>query len=183
MKRQHIESLLGVRKERERRKNKANAGRRKELYEHNRQNPAWVESQKRRGRDNFQKCKEQIYAYRKQRRATDPQYRISSNLRTYIYQRVGKKNTTGQSRFRQIVGCSIAEFCQWLENHFEPWMGFHNYGTGPNCWEIDHTEPCDSFDLTDPEQVKVCFHFSNMKPMRSTDNRSKSNKRLALAIA
>jgi len=113
----------------------------------------------------FMANKPKVYAYRKHRRQTDHQFKIGCNLRTYIYQRVGAKNTTSQSRFREVVGCSIDVFCQWLEAHFEPWMTWSNYGQGDGKWSIDHTRPCASFDLTNYDQVKECFHYSNMLPM------------------
>src|SRR6185295_6142737 len=154
---------------------------RKEYYKKRRTDPEYVAQLRKQCAVDFQKHKQRIYAYRNNRRKTDPQYKISSNLRTYIYQRVGKKNTTGQSRFREIVGCSIEEFCKWLESHLAPWMNWTNYGSGPGQWSIDHTRCCASFDLTDPEQVKQCFHYSNMKPMLHRDNLSKSDKLPAIS--
>lgn len=124
----------------------------------------------------FHKLKPEIYAYRNHRRKTNPQFQISSNLRTYIYQRVGKKNTTGQSRFRQIVGCTIAEFCAHLERNFGLGMNWQNYGKGVGRWGIDHTKPCASFDLTKPEELALCFHFSNMLPMWWIDSLRKGDK-------
>lgn len=35
---------------------------------------------------------------------------------------------------------------------------------------IDHIYPCSSFDLTDPEQQKACFHWSNCQPLWVKDN-------------
>lgn len=35
---------------------------------------------------------------------------------------------------------------------------------------IDHIRPCASFDLTDPEQQKQCFHYTNLKPLWARDN-------------
>lgn len=124
----------------------------------------------------WQRNKEKVYAYRKERRKRDPNYHISGNLRTYIYQRVGMKNDTGQSRFREVVGCTIDEFRKHLEAHWQPGMNWENYGKLDGKWSIDHTRPCSRFDLTDPEQVRACFHFSNMKPMWWRDNLMKSDK-------
>ena len=44
-----------------------------------------------------------------------------------------------------------------------------NYGE----WEIDHIRPICSFDLTDMEQMKQCFHYTNMQPLWRVDNQSK----------
>jgi hypothetical protein len=43
-------------------------------------------------------------------------------------------------------------------------------------WHIDHIRPCCSFDLTDPEQQKKCFHYSNLQPLWAEENWSKGGK-------
>ena len=40
-------------------------------------------------------------------------------------------------------------------------------------WHIDHIVSCWRFDLTDPEQQKQCFHFSNMQPLWREENMAK----------
>ena len=52
-------------------------------------------------------------------------------------------------------------------------MNWSNHGS---YWEIDHIIPCDSFDLTDIEQQKQCFHYTNLQPLTVSENRSKKNK-------
>ena len=34
----------------------------------------------------------------------------------------------------------------------------------------------DKFDLTDPDELSKCFHYSNTQPLHWKDNREKSNK-------
>ena len=51
-------------------------------------------------------------------------------------------------------------------------MTWQNYGDG---WHIDHIHPCAAFDLTDPEQQKACFHWSNLQPLWAIDNFRKSS--------
>ena len=38
---------------------------------------------------------------------------------------------------------------------------------------IDHIIPCKNFDLTDPNQQKKCFHYSNLQPLWGLDNLKK----------
>ena len=40
---------------------------------------------------------------------------------------------------------------------------------------MDHCIPCASFDLTKEENIKKCFHFTNLQPLWSKDNISKSD--------
>lgn len=65
----------------------------------------------------------------------------------------------------------------WVEAHleslFKPGMTWENHGP---VWHIDHIRPCASFDLTDPEQQKMCFHWTNLQPLFAQDNLRKSDK-------
>ena len=41
---------------------------------------------------------------------------------------------------------------------------------------IDHIIPCDSFDMSDVEQRKRCFHYTNLQLLPAHENLKKSNK-------
>jgi HNH endonuclease. len=53
-------------------------------------------------------------------------------------------------------------------------MSWDNYGR--DGWHIDHIRPCASFDLTDPEQQRQCFHYTNLQPLWAADNIRKGAK-------
>jgi len=42
-------------------------------------------------------------------------------------------------------------------------------------WHVDHRIPCNAFDLSDPEQQRLCFWYRNLQPLWGFDNLSKSN--------
>lgn len=48
--------------------------------------------------------------------------------------------------------------------------------TSSGEWHIDHIKPCASFDLTDPEEQKECFHYTNLQPLWAKDNLNKGAK-------
>jgi hypothetical protein len=43
-------------------------------------------------------------------------------------------------------------------------------------WHVDHIRPCASFDLTDENQVRVCFNWRNLQPLNGTENKSKQDR-------
>ena len=69
----------------------------------------------------------------------------------------------------ELLGCSMPHFRAHLASLFLPGMSFENYGK----WELDHRVPCAVFDLTDPAQQRLCFHYTNLQPLWAHDNRVK----------
>jgi hypothetical protein len=57
-----------------------------------------------------------------------------------------------------------------IEKQFLNGMSWDNYGKGLDKWNIDHIIPCNTFDLTKPEEQKRCFHYSNLRPLWEIDN-------------
>jgi hypothetical protein len=53
-------------------------------------------------------------------------------------------------------------------------MTWENYGK--KGWHLDHIAPCAAFDLSNPLQVKLCYHYTNLRPTWATDNHKKSGK-------
>ena len=72
------------------------------------------------------------------------------------------------------MGCNIDFLKKYIAKKFTKGMSWDNYGL--YGWHIDHIKPCSCFDLTKPEQQKLCFHYSNLQPLWAKDNISKSNK-------
>lgn len=51
-------------------------------------------------------------------------------------------------------------------------MNWENYGI---YWNIDHLIPINTFDLSNPEEVKHAFNWKNTWAMISSENFSKKN--------
>jgi len=115
---------------------------------------------------------EQRKAYRKL-----PQVKIRCNLRYKLrtFCRGIKK-----SSMEKIVGCSFLSLKSHLEKLWQPGMSWKNYGQWklgePMTWHIDHIKPCAMFDLSDPEQQRICFHYTNLQPLWALDNIRKGMK-------
>jgi hypothetical protein len=115
---------------------------------------------------------------------TNPNFKLRKLLSYRIWvvlKGVKKADTT-----KNLTGCSMQQLKKHLESQFKKEMNWENHG---KIWEIDHILPCNSFDLTDEEQQKKCFHYSNLQPLFKTTeiaesfgyvdeigNKNKSNK-------
>jgi hypothetical protein len=117
--------------------------------------------------------KEKLNQYRKNKKAIDPQFKLKQTLRLRLLDALKRNNTTKRHSALILLSCSIEQCKQHIENQFKPEMSWNNHGS---YWEIDHIKPCDSFDLTDIEQQKQCFHYTNLQPLTISENRSKKNK-------
>jgi hypothetical protein len=102
----------------------------------------------------------------------DPIFRLVRAVRTRILR--GLQGTPKSDKTEEILGCSFYFLRRWLESKFQPGMTWENQGL--KGWHIDHIRPCASFDLTDPEQQKLCFHYTNLQPLWAKDNLSKGAK-------
>lgn len=101
---------------------------------------------------------------------THPEFKIRKNLRTRIYHAI--KSTKKIDTTMRLVGCSLEYLMAYLESKFTDGMNWNNYGQ----WHIDHIRPCASFDLTDLNQQKQCFHYTNLQPLWGKDNLSKGDR-------
>jgi hypothetical protein len=54
-------------------------------------------------------------------------------------------------------------------------MNWNNYGNGKDKWSIDHIKSVCNFDLTNEEDRKKCYHYTNLQPLWSNENSSKGS--------
>lgn len=120
----------------------------------------------------YHKNKKNIHQKQKEYLQNNIQAKTKHNLRTRINLVLKGKIKSGSTI--DLLGCSIEFFLQYIESKFLPGMTWNNHTK--SGWHIDHIIPCASFDLTDPEQQKKCFHYSNLQPLWAVDNLRKSDK-------
>lgn len=108
----------------------------------------------------------------RKRYRTNPSFRLGCLLRTRVWRVLKEQSATKYEKFNDYIGCSTKELKEYIEAKFQPNMTWDNYGK----WHIDHIKPCSSFNLTEPEEQKACFHYTNLQPLWAEDNLKKSNK-------
>lgn len=121
--------------------------------------------------ERYQIHKESINEKAKKRLAENPHARMAANLRSRMNKAL--HGICKSQKTIDLLGCSIEDFILEMELLMTSEMNWNNYGS---FWHIDHIKPCHMFDLTDPEQQKLCFHYSNLQPLDGPENISKSDK-------
>ncbi len=96
-------------------------------------------------------------------------YRLKHNISTRLAGAVKNKNINYNkySSFLKLLGCNYEELRLHLEKQFQPGMNWNNYGNGKDKWSIDHIKSVCNFDLTNEEDRKKCYHYTNLQPLWS----------------
>ena len=74
----------------------------------------------------------------------------------------------------ELLGCTNEEFKDHISSQFKNGMDWDRFNNGEI--HIDHIKPCCTFDLTDENQLRVCFHYTNLQPLWAIDNYRKAKK-------
>jgi hypothetical protein len=122
----------------------------------------------------YNKKKDEIYAKRKHFIKTNPHAKIATACRKRVQAIFRRSGIKKSSKTIELLGCTAKEAKQHIESQFKDGMSWDNYGF--YGWHIDHIKPCAAFDLTDPEEQKKCFHYTNLQPLWWQDNLSKGKK-------
>ena len=126
---------------------------------------------KERKRKYYEKNKQVINKKNLEQKNKNPNLKIAHSLRNRIIKVLN--GISKSSSTIDLLGCSIQEFKIYLEKQFYNNMSWENYGT---YWHIDHIKPCASFNLSDQDEQKKCFHYSNLQPLTAQENFSKGKK-------
>ena len=102
-------------------------------------------------------------------------WKILNTLRCRLYNVLKRQDTKKNISTMELTGCELP-FLKgyiWKPNSQKECRGIRSrkiYGT------IDHIKPCCSFDLTQEEEQKKCFHYTNLQPLWAAENLSKGGK-------
>lgn len=143
-------------------------GRAKKRYEENKQ--VMIERA-----CNYQKANlGKIIEQRKSRMANDDLYAIKERVRCLIKESIKKMNFSKNSKTSEILGCSKDDFKTHVEKQFLNGMTWKNR----NEWHLDHIVPISTAKTQ--EDIIRLNHFTNLRPLWSKENLSKSNKQIFL---
>ena len=129
-------------------------------------------------RKNADKIRKRNTEYRRKNpekiRKWSAEYRKKPEVKIVKAQRLRLKRIVKSTSVRrnEMTGCTPLQLRQHIESQFAKGMTWQNRGR----WHIDHIMPCSAFDLTNREQVKICFNWQNLRPIWANQNRSKGNK-------
>jgi hypothetical protein len=122
------------------------------------------------------RCKTQVNERDRKRLVENlkkPEFKITRIHRGRMSKVISRKSQSS----RKYIGCSIEMLLKWFDFNFQldsQWdMSWDNHGAG---WHVDHCIPCAKFDALDDEHQKICFHWSNWRPLPSAINVRKGDK-------
>jgi len=117
----------------------------------------------------YQRTKKIIY----HKYATDPLFKLKHNLRKRINNSIKRQGYSKLSKSFETLGCDFNTFKSYIENKFERWMTWENYGGVPTDfnqnWDIDHIIPVSS--ATNEDEIIKLNHYTNLQPLCSYYNR------------
>jgi hypothetical protein len=93
--------------------------------------------------------------------------RINKAIRAY-----GNGLYVSKGKLRYL-GCTSEQVVAHIERQMNSRMTWENYG---KTWNIDHIMPCASYDLTQEDDRKKCFHYTNLRPVFCRTNFRKNDK-------
>ena len=102
---------------------------------------------------------------------TDSTYRLIVKLRNRMYHVFNRSEFKKCNNTLVLIGCSVEEARHHIERQWLPGMSWGNYSL--HGWHIDHIKPINTFNLADAQQQKICFHYTNLRPLWAADNLSR----------
>lgn len=109
----------------------------------------------------------------------DANHRIKKNVSRAILTSLRDFGGKNGRRTEDIIGYPIAVLKDWIEQHWEPWMNWDNYGRASieeKTWNIDHIIPMSLYNFFSEDDIKKCWHYRNLRPISAEENLKKQNK-------
>lgn len=123
---------------------------------------------------NIDRIREKKRVYEKNKKDSDPIYKLISNFRTAIYQVLKENNVQKNGHYFEVLKYTPEELISHLESNFIDGMTWGNYGE----WHVDHIKPISSFNIKEigDDAFMNCWGLDNLQPMWGIENIKKGNK-------
>jgi len=121
----------------------------------------------------YQQNKPKINEKWRERYSTEASFKIHHLSKTRIRQAFNNQNLRKSNRTIEYLNCSIPFLIEWFKKCFTGEMNIDNHGS---LWHIDHVIPVNTFDLTDQNDIVLCFSWYNTMPLLGSENMSKHDK-------
>lgn len=139
---------------------------------HRANSAAWSEANRERKKAYDREWRRANPRYEAERYRAEISYRIAKRLRGRHRAALATARARKSSSLLHLLGCSGAELLAHLEAQFVEGMSWENYG----AWHIDHKRPICTFNLSDPAQQRLAFHYTNLRPLWAADNLARPRK-------
>jgi hypothetical protein len=99
--------------------------------------------------------------------------KLRRSVSKYILLEEGSSKT---KEAKELLGIKPSLFQDWIKYNCD--IDNLDYDTKNNTWHLDHIIPCNQFKITSDniEDIKACFHWTNMMPLNAVLNMSKQDK-------
>ena len=105
----------------------------------------------------------------KERRKTDLNFKLISNIRT----RTSNSFRSQTNKTKKLIGCSNSFFKKWIIFQLYGDMTIENYG---KVWCLDHCYPLSKINLYNENDLYKSTKWVNLRPMYIKDNLIKGDK-------
>lgn len=124
------------------------------------------------------KYKERRNFLRREKLKNDPDFLVLKRYRTRLCSILKDRGIKKTNKTISYLGCSSNYLKNYIEKLFKGGMNWENR----RLWDIDHIRPCCSFDLKNEDELKKCFHYTNLQPLWKEENSAKIKEDLKLII-
>jgi hypothetical protein len=128
--------------------------------------------------------KSHINKQERSKNKNDINFKLRKNISRSVSNALSKKGfSKNNSSILSYLGYSISQLKYHLENLFEPWMNWDNYGQYNKetwndhdqstwFWQLDHIVPHSLFHYTsmDDYAFKQCWSLNNLRPLSAKKN-------------
>lgn len=141
-----------------------------------RRTQAQIARQKEKSHEHYIAYREHHNAKTREQYRTNIPYRLTNLCRNRVIDSFERFGLAPPDDPHVYLGCTGQQLQIHIEAQFKPGMTWENHGRGNDKWQIDHIKPIGSFDLTNPQEAILAFHYTNIRPTWHREHASKTGQ-------